>query len=197
MKFATGEAEIARQQRNADSVDRSIVKLEVSISVGTGARARNGDGHIEIASQRLSDSGQLRNLRQIGVAQVKVQSKGSALGQYAACQRGTDVEVRRGVAMNEGPIVSGEMIARILDSGGECVPVKNSCGNSFGRRQGRVKVVDFKISANGRRREFAAGVAGKARPAVNGKGQIPGSVGRFDERRPLPQVMAGEREAQG
>src|SRR5208337_1212712 len=73
LKLASGEAEIAFQQRNADSVGQSVVKIEVSIAVRTGACARNGDGHIESASQRLSDSGQLRDFREAGVAHVKVQ----------------------------------------------------------------------------------------------------------------------------
>jgi len=44
--------------------------------------------------------------------------------------------------------------------------------DAFGRRQDSVEVVDFEISADGKRGEFTAGVAGKARPAVNRKGQI-------------------------
>src|ERR1019366_3733285 len=98
LKLATGEAEIALQQRNAHSVGHAIVKLEVSISMRIGARTRNGGGQIESASKRRLNSSQLNKLRHIGVADVKVQSKRSTLRKCTPCQWGTGVEVRRGVA---------------------------------------------------------------------------------------------------
>ena len=77
------------------------MNLEVAIPVRIGARARNGGGHTQSAGQGTSSAGQLRNLRQVGVAGVKVESKRSALRKGTIRQRGTGVEARRGVAVNE------------------------------------------------------------------------------------------------
>ena len=137
-----------------------------------GARTRNGGGHIQCAGKWTSDAGQLRQLGYVGIAGVKVHSKGSAHRKSTVRQRGTGVESRRGVAVNERAIARGEMIAGVLDGGRECVPVNSSRGHAFSCRQDSVKVVDFEISADGKRGEFAAGIAGNARPAVDREGQI-------------------------
>src|ERR1700674_784892 len=172
LKLTTREAEIALQQRHGHSIGHSIVNLEVTIAVRTGARTRNSGRHIQSASKGTSSSGQLRKLGHVGIAGVKVQSKRSALRKPTVRQRGTGVEARRRVAVNERAIVRGKMTAGVLNGRRECVPVNSSCGDAFGCRQDRVKVVDLEISADGKRGEFAAGIAGKARPAVDRKGQI-------------------------
>ena len=172
------------------------MNLEVTVAVRIGARSRNGGGHIQSASEGTSDSGDLRDLCHLGVVGVKMQSERSARQKDTFRQCGAGFEAGGGVAMNDGSIVRGEMTAGMLDGGRERVPVNSSRGDSFGRGQDGVKIVDFKISVDGERGEFAAGVAGKARPAVNRKGQFRRSVGPFQERRPLPDVMAGEGEAQ-
>ncbi len=101
LKLAIGEAEIALQQRHGHSIGHSIVNLEVTIPVRIGARTRNGGGHIQSASEGTSDAGQLRKFRHVSIAGVKVQSKRSALRKCTVRQRGTGVEARRGVAVNE------------------------------------------------------------------------------------------------
>ena len=66
----------------------------------------------------MLNSDQLHKLGDFGVAYIKVQSKRIALLKRTRCKRGTGVEVRRGVAVNERPIARGEVIARVLDGGG-------------------------------------------------------------------------------
>src|ERR1700686_607705 len=151
LKLTIGEAEIALQQRHAYSIGHSIVNLEMTIAMRIGERTRNGGGHIQSASKGTSNSGQLRQPRHVGIAGVKVQSKRSAHRKSTVRQRGTGVEARRGVAMDERAIVRGEMTAGVLNGGRECVPVNSSSGAAFGRRQDSVKVVDFEISADGKR----------------------------------------------
>jgi hypothetical protein len=78
--------------------------------------------------------------------------------------------------MNERPIARGEMIAGVLEAGGERIPVNHARRDRFAsaamlRRQGGIKVVDFEISAERKIGKFAAGIAIEARPAVNGEGQ--------------------------
>src|SRR5271157_5704302 len=98
--------------------------------------------------------------------------------------------------MNEGTIAGGEVVAGVLQSGGECINMNRLRGDSFGGGQSGVKVVDFEIPAGGKRRESAAGIAGKACPSVNCKRQILRPINGFEQRRPFLQVVAGERESQ-
>src|SRR5260370_17828436 len=93
--------------------------------------------------------------------------------------------MRHRVAVNEGRIARGEIIAGVLKGGGECVPVNELRGDPSSRWQGSVKIVDFEISADGKGREPAADVAGKACPAVHPKRQIPRSVARCGHWDPL------------
>src|SRR5208282_3505318 len=158
-------------------------------------------GHIQSAGDRLRNFGQSKNLAHVRVAKVNVKSERSVLRKLALSERGAGIKVPRGVAMNDGPVVRGEMIGGELDGSGECIPVNNFGGDLLVRRHDGVKVVDFEIAGDGKRGEFAAGVAGKTRPAVNRKGQVRRAIvrraiGRFEERRPFSQVVAGERESE-
>ena len=117
----------------------------MSIPVRIVGRARHSGRQIQSAGEPLRNSGQLSNLSHVGVAQIKVQIKGSVLRRYIPFKVGTDVEVRRSVTVNKGPIASREVTAGILDSARECVPMNRTRGDTRGRRQNGVKVVDFKI----------------------------------------------------
>src|SRR5271165_4348334 len=180
------------------------MQFDVSISVRVGASARGGDGQIQSARERLRNSGQLNEFRQVGVAEIKVQSKGVALLKFGPGKLRAGVEVHGTTAMNQGPVAGGDMSAGELDGAGERVPVNRTRGTSRGRRQGGIKIVDLEIPADGKRGELAAGAAGKICPAMNHEGQIwrpiirpvPRTISGFEQGRPFLQVVARDRETQ-
>src|SRR5437879_3758169 len=162
-------------------VQREVLEMNVRFNRRLLGSAAGSHREIGDAIHRNPAGLQPREAGEIAVTFSKIQTKlgvGPAkVGRVevrtpSVRERGTGVEARRGVAVNERAIACGEMIAGVLDGGRECVPVNSSRGHAFGCRQDSVEVVDFEISADGKRGEFAAGIAGNARPAVDREGQI-------------------------
>ena len=119
------------------------MKIEVSIAVRIGLGARECGEHIHSASEGLGNSGQLSQLRYVGVMQFEMQSKRVVLLKCGRRKHGSGVEVGRGVAVNERAIARGEMGVGELEGGGECVPVNHPRRACFAHREGRVEVIDF------------------------------------------------------
>src|SRR5258708_8231639 len=155
LQLIIGEAEITLQQRNGHAVGYAIFNFEVTIAVRVGARARYIGGDIQGAGIGTGNSGQLCPLRHVRLEPVKLQSQGSGLRKSASREGSAGVEAHRGVAMNERAVVRGEMTAGILKGRREGIPVNRTRSDVFGRRQDRVKIVDFEISVDGKRGESA------------------------------------------
>src|SRR5208282_317612 len=164
----------------------------MSVAVGIGFGTRKSCGYIHRPGQRLRSPGELSEVGQVAVAEVKVQSERIVLVKGIAREFGAYVEVGSGVPMNERTIPRREMTAGVLDGGSNGVPVHHSRRGALACRQSGIKIVDFEISGEGDSRKFAARGAGKIRPAVNRKGQVWRTVCRFQQRRPFLQVVAGE-----
>ena len=126
-----------------------------------------------------------------------MQSNRSILGERAASEPATRVEMCDRVAVNERSVASCKAVARVLHGRGKRVPVNRVRHRRFGRWDSRLEVVGFQISIAGECGDAARSISGQAHPAMNDEGQAGGSVRSFNERRPLLDVVRSQCEAHG
>src|ERR1700691_3575003 len=148
LELVTRQTKVALQERNADAVSDSIANLEMPVAVGVGTGTRNGGSHVHHTGKGLGHSHKFRGLRYVCVAKIEMQSEGGIHWNDVTGKSHAGVEVCSGVAMNQGSVVGGEVVARILYSGGKRIPMNASRRIFCGRRQGSVEVVGFEISAD-------------------------------------------------
>src|SRR5882757_3753535 len=194
LQFVTYQAEIAAQEWEDNSVNSSVVNLNVPLTRLLRSRARHMKRQIAHSANGLLESRQLSNLSYVAVVHIDTQSERRSRLRCAGDQSGIQVEACASSAVQQDTVVSGKALAGILDGGRKRIPVNRLCRALRAGRNHGVEIIDFQVSIYRHKGQPAGQNAVERCPSVDRERQTAGPVGGLKQRPPFFQVMTGCRD---